>query len=237
MGVIENRIDITELERSGGGGGGGTAASVSYDNTSSHMTATDVQAALDELNLNVVEGLALVDTSVASTRDMIAPSEGETASAAYEIGDQIIYNNLLYKVTATIAIGDTITPGTNVTLADSVSVQLQNAKLKKAPNTASSITAYNDVVVNNCWLNNMGAASIIGLVFTTPADGLPANSNILSGIPEIRANNSPVIGGNQTNVYNFAVGQLSDHTGSILKNIDALPGSASIRLNIMYINS
>ena len=26
MGVIENRIDITELERSGGGGGGGTAA-------------------------------------------------------------------------------------------------------------------------------------------------------------------------------------------------------------------
>lgn len=53
MGVIENRIDITELERSGGGGGGGTAASVSYDNTSSHMTAKNVQAAIDELNLDM----------------------------------------------------------------------------------------------------------------------------------------------------------------------------------------
>lgn len=49
MGVIENRIDITELERSGGGGGGGTAASVSYDNTSSGLTATTVQGAIDEV--------------------------------------------------------------------------------------------------------------------------------------------------------------------------------------------
>lgn len=49
MGVIENRIDITELERSGGGGGGGTAASVSYDNTSSGLSATTVQGAIDEV--------------------------------------------------------------------------------------------------------------------------------------------------------------------------------------------
>lgn len=49
MGVIENRIDITELERSGGGGGGGTAADVSYDNTSSGLSATTVQGAIDEL--------------------------------------------------------------------------------------------------------------------------------------------------------------------------------------------
>lgn len=71
MGVIENKIDITELQKRGGGGGGGTAASVSYDNTSSHMTATDVQAALDELNLDIAEGLALVNTSVAANREAI----------------------------------------------------------------------------------------------------------------------------------------------------------------------
>lgn len=86
MGVIENRIDITELERSGGGGGGGTAASVSYDNTTSHMTATNVQAALDELNLNIAEGLALVNTSVAANREAILGKAGK---------DQISNRNLL----------------------------------------------------------------------------------------------------------------------------------------------
>ena len=133
MGVIENKIDITELQRTGGGGGGGTAASVSYDNTSSHMTATDVQAALDELNLDIAEGLALVNTSVAANREAIiatqeniAPVEnGATSTHAYAIGDFLIHNNVLMKVTAAIAIGDTLTAGTNITAADNISKQLQ----------------------------------------------------------------------------------------------------------------
>ena len=69
MGVIENRIDITELERSGGGGGGGTAASVSYDNTSSHMTATNVQAAIDELNLDITGSTFLVSDQTETISD------------------------------------------------------------------------------------------------------------------------------------------------------------------------
>lgn len=58
MGVIENRIDILELERSGGGGGGGTAASVSYDNTSSGLSATTVQGAIDELAGDITDPAA-----------------------------------------------------------------------------------------------------------------------------------------------------------------------------------
>lgn len=38
-----------------------------------------------------------------------------TASKAYVIGDYLVYNNKFYKVTAAIAKGGTITPGTNVT--------------------------------------------------------------------------------------------------------------------------
>ena len=86
MGVIENRIDITELERSGGGGGG-TAADVTYDNTTSHMTATDVQAALDELHLDIAEGLALVNTSVAVNRDAILGLEGDIADSTFLVSD------------------------------------------------------------------------------------------------------------------------------------------------------
>lgn len=143
MGVIENRIDILELERSGGGGGG-TAASVSYDNTTSHMTATDVQAALDELNLDIAEGLALVNTSVAAnreaiiaTQETIAPVEDEaTSSAAYEVGDYLMHNNVLMRVTAAIAIGDTLTVGTNIAAAEPITDNLTQA-------------AYTDIDISN----------------------------------------------------------------------------------------
>jgi len=38
-----------------------------------------------------------------------------TASQAYSVGDLLVYSGQLYRVTAAIAQGDTITPGTNVT--------------------------------------------------------------------------------------------------------------------------
>lgn len=48
--------------------------------------------------------------------DMItANNEGAAATStrAYEVGDYFIYNDVLYKATAAIAIGDTIVPNTN----------------------------------------------------------------------------------------------------------------------------
>ena len=46
---------------------------------------------------------------------MIEPSEEASATSAhaYAVGEHFIYNNTLYRATAAIAIGDTITPGTN----------------------------------------------------------------------------------------------------------------------------
>ena len=117
MGVIENRIDITELERSGGGGGGGTAASVSYNNTSSHMTATNVQAALDELNLDVADNRA----AITATQENLAPVEdGATSSAAYSVGDYLVHQNVLMEVIATIAIRDTLSTETNLKVAQQI---------------------------------------------------------------------------------------------------------------------
>lgn len=47
-------------------------------------------------------------------RTMVAPvEETSTSSAAYAVGDFLILEGILYKVTTAIAIGDTITPGTN----------------------------------------------------------------------------------------------------------------------------
>lgn len=49
-----------------------------------------------------------------------------TASKAYAIGDQFIYNNILYRATAAIAKNAAITIGGNATAADTISAQIGN---------------------------------------------------------------------------------------------------------------
>lgn len=57
--TIQNSINLLEKAETGGGGGGDsiTAVDVSYDNTTSGLTATDVQSALDELAGGLTEAL------------------------------------------------------------------------------------------------------------------------------------------------------------------------------------
>ncbi len=58
----------------------------------------------------------------------IAPVETDATSsaAAYSIGAQLILNDILYKATAAIAIGDALTVGTNIAFADDVVTQLES---------------------------------------------------------------------------------------------------------------
>ena len=57
--------------------------------------------------------------------DMIAPIESDaTADRDYAIGEQFVYNGLLYKATDAITEGDTITPETNCDLSDDVTSQI-----------------------------------------------------------------------------------------------------------------
>lgn len=49
-----------------------------------------------------------------------------TASKAYAIGEQFIYNNIIYRATAAIASGGTITIGGNATAADNITSQISN---------------------------------------------------------------------------------------------------------------
>ncbi len=56
------------------GGGGGTASDITYDNTSSGLTATDVQDAIDELASNIPQGV-LVGSTDSTAQDYVAPSE------------------------------------------------------------------------------------------------------------------------------------------------------------------
>lgn len=81
------------------------------------QTASSSQAASISTLQTAVNGQA---TQIADVRqdaeDMItANNEGAAATStrAYAIGDYFIYNDVLYKATAAIAIGDTIVPNTN----------------------------------------------------------------------------------------------------------------------------
>lgn len=58
----------------------------------------------------------------------IAPVEADATSSAapYSIGDQLILNDILYKATAAIAIGDALTVGTNIAFADDIVTQLES---------------------------------------------------------------------------------------------------------------
>lgn len=54
----------------------------------------------------------------------IAPVENETSTHAYSVGEQLIYNATLYTVTSAIAIGDTLTVGTNITASANLTEQM-----------------------------------------------------------------------------------------------------------------
>jgi hypothetical protein len=74
--------------------------------------------------------VAKVDGLPSDFSTLIAPTEtGFKASRAYSVNQFLIVDNQLYKVTASIASGATITPGTNVTAATVADIltQLLNA--------------------------------------------------------------------------------------------------------------
>lgn len=51
-------------------------------------------------------------------------TNASSASKAYAAGDQLVFNDILYKVTAPISQGGTLTVGTNITPGDKVTSQI-----------------------------------------------------------------------------------------------------------------
>lgn len=78
--------------------------------------------------------------------DVIAPTETSPATAAHVVGEQMIHNGVLYTVTATIAIGDTLTVGTNITESDSLTKQIGDFQnIFSVVNGTLNITYYQEV--------------------------------------------------------------------------------------------
>lgn len=90
---------------------------------------------------------------IESSQAKIAPvEESEESAHAYAIGEQFMFNDILYTATAAIAVGNTITPGTNCSASDEVVKQLANHKSNTSNphnTTAEQVGAYTKAQTNN----------------------------------------------------------------------------------------
>lgn len=73
----------------------------------------------------------------------IAPVETDASSAskAYAVGKQLILNDIMYDVTAAISSGDALVVGTNISAADDLTTQIENANARIGAVTSQTLAA------------------------------------------------------------------------------------------------
>ena len=120
-----------------------------------------------------------VEIPTDAVAESIAPIENAVSTHAYTIGQQLYYSDKLYRVIANVAIGDTLTVGTNITESDKVTTQIQNltnnvsanataiakcetlvvsvASFSTLPQTITNANIDDDMVVVNSMLSNPNA--------------------------------------------------------------------------------
>ena len=98
---------------------------VNYGGTKWRCLIDDTTAITPTEGLNWTVFVAIpADT----TKQIIAPVEGATSLHAYAVGDQLIYNDTLYKVISAIAVNDALVVGTNIQASDTVIEQVDDNK-------------------------------------------------------------------------------------------------------------
>lgn len=113
--------------------------------------------------------------------DMItANNEGAAATStrAYAIGDYFIYNDVLYKATAAIAIGDTIVPNTNCE-ATNVDTELTQLNSDLSELVSKTVTANTDYITSYVSAKARGKMLHIAGLFVVNTE-VPINTQILT---------------------------------------------------------
>lgn len=110
------------------------------------LDTTDKSSAVAAIN-EVNTKLSKTEVLTSNIQQSIATIQTTfTASKNYAVGEQFVYNGLLYKATTTIAQGGTITIGSNCALADNVTEQIRNAN---KPTSVPFTPVYGVTVIYN----------------------------------------------------------------------------------------
>lgn len=138
---------------------------------------------------------------------IIAPVEPTNiASSNYAIGRRLILNKVLYRVTATITAGQTITPGTNVTESNSVEEQIE-ANLSSI-NTINSNKLNQSVIATRQSNLIASKAYVIGEQFVY-------NNILYRATAAIAKNATITIGGNATTADDIST-QISNLANNLI---------------------
>ena len=128
-------------------GSSDNADNVKYNNNVSNLDATNVQEAIDKLD----ESVDILNSNLTQVQSQIVPTAsieiGETASKAYNVGEYLVKDGILFKVTNAIAKGDALTVGTNIVMT-TVGGELSSIKsnstdkwtFKKLTGAANNVT-------------------------------------------------------------------------------------------------
>ena len=139
------------------------------------VTSGGVKTQIDSINGNKA------NQAVIATRQA-----NLTAVKRYEIGEQFIYNNTLYKATAVIANNGTITIGGNATTADNVTSQISKS-------WQTVVTTSNQYIAGGeIWYSKMGSVVVVhGAIILSKI--IPISAVIATGFPKPYRNaNIPV---------------------------------------------
>ena len=115
-------------------------------------------------NMDIVDGVLFGKSDLSN---LATVESNATASRSYAVGECLVYNGILYKVTTAIAAGGTITPNSNVT-AVNVGGQIGeiDAKIKYITNAAAGASAVLNVPTGcRCLVVALGGGTQQNAVF------------------------------------------------------------------------
>lgn len=131
--------------------------------------------------LDARQGKALNDVLVPKANQAVIATRQTnlTASRAYKVGDQFIYNNTLYRATAAISSGGTINIGSggNATTADNITTQISKS-WQIVVTTSNQYIAGGEI-----WYSKMGSVVVVhGAIVLSKT--IPASAVIAPGFPK-----------------------------------------------------
>lgn len=150
------------------------------------------------------------------------------ASKAYVIGEQFVYNNILYKATAAIAKNATITIGGNATTADDISTQISNIanqidySITSMPLSRTTLPAGQQVSIGTLPSGGVYLVSVnlrlqsgtfSNGIIVSPCDGTIQHSH------DYGQHFCIASGGSSIMAYNYSGGQLTLHSGSSIRYV------------------
>lgn len=168
--------------------------------TESNSVEEQIEANLS--SINTINSNKLNQTVIATRQANL------TASKAYAVGEQFVYNNILYRVTSAIAKNAAITIGGNATTADNITTQISNLQTDLSIKYSGSGTTATSIAFLSGWkeafiLVKMNDANARTVSFHVYKDMLPASGkyNLVTGYYYSNADCLSVqLGMNQTGI-------------------------------------